>query len=491
MRVTQIAKTVWVGFLTAMTLASYSAENRLPALGNASGDLRTQILQMRPPPLTNLDVNVRLNVRDFGAFPNDGKDDRAAVGAAIEKAKSLDGPVQLDFEPGRYDFFAVSPELIKGRTEAAILLQQCENLIIDGHGAEGVIHRQDVFFVQIRQSTNLIVRNFTIDYDPLPFSQGTVEQVNRADSSFMFRLHPGFPPPDDLFFRSCSSWGMLKDTQHPGRLKAACPAHFFYKEILSMSNGLFRVVLGTPAEVAPAAPGDVFVINGRSASIGHCLNSENITFDRLTIHACPSALFIGLQTSQLNILNCKALLKGNRLITAGADGVHCQSARIGPWIENCEFEGLSDDCLNIYGLPIYVLEQVSPTQLTVHARAAVRPGDRLAFFNPNEGRIILETTVASFSGSTLMLNDPLNETLNLAPPETPVDDRGWKTYDHAYNLDTIGNHFVYRNNYMHDGRRYGLLLKASYGLVENNVFEGLSLKGMVLENNIGWPEGFW
>ncbi|MGE4490797.1 MAG: hypothetical protein AB7E95_14745, partial [Kiritimatiellales bacterium] len=42
-----------------------------------------------------------------------------------------------------------------------------------------------------------------------------------------------------------------------------------------------------------------------------------------------------------------------------------------------------------------------------------------------------------------------------------------------------------------DGRRYGLLLKASYGLVENNVFEGLSLKGMVLENNIGWPEGFW
>jgi len=142
-------------------------------------------------------------------------------------------------------------------------------------------------------------------------------------------------------------------------------------------------------------------------------------------------------------------------------------------------------------LPIYVQEQVSPTQLTVHARAPILSGDRLGFFNPNEGRIILETTVASFSGSTLILNDPLEETLNIAPSGTLFKERGWKIYDHAYNLDAIGNHFVYRNNTMHDGRRYGVFIKASDGLIENNVFEGLSSTGIAVLNTPSWPEGFW
>jgi hypothetical protein len=284
---------------------------------------------------------------------------------------------------------------------------------------------------------------------------------------------------------------MLKDQEHPGRLKADCPQHFYYSAILALGSNLFHVALADTNQISNFEPGDAFVINGRSAGIGYYFNSDNITFDHLTIYACPSALFLGAETSRLNILNCRAELKGNRLITAGADGVHCQAARIGPWVENCDFEGLSDDGLNIYGLPIYVLEQVSPTQLTVYARAPIQSGDQLVFFNPNEGRIILETTVASFSGSTLVLNDPLNEPLNIAPSGTPLDECGWKIYDHAYNLDAVGSHFVYRNNTMHDGRRYGVFIKASDGLIENNVFEGLSSTGIAVLNTPSWPEGFW
>ena len=457
---------------------------------NQAEALRAEILAERPAPLTNLNVNACLNVKEFGALPNDGKDDRAAVAAAIEKAKSMDGPIQIDFEAGVYDFSAVSAEWTSGNKEAVLLLRNCENLTVDGHGAEIMIHRQDISFATVRASTNLIVRNFVVDYDPLPFSQGTVEEVSSTDLSFVMKLHPGFPPPDDPFFKSCRSWGMLKDPAHPGRLKADCPAHFFYTEILPLGGGLFRVVLGSQKEISNFQSGDVFVINGRSAGAGQYFGSENITFEHLTIHACPGSLFVGSQTSQLNILSCKGLLKGNRLLVSGADGVHCQSARIGPWVENCEFEGLSDDCLNIYGLPIYVLDQVSPTQLTVYARAPILAGDRLVFFNPNDGTILQETTAVSFSGDTLVLNNPV-EPLGIAPPGTEVDQRGWKVYDHAYNLDSIGNHFVYRNNHMHDGRRYGLFIKASNGLIENNVFEGLSCNGMQIANEPDWPEGFW
>ena len=452
--------------------------------------LRALILENRPAPLTNLTVAAYVDIADFGAVPNDGQDDRAAVFAAIAQAKSISGPVQVDFSPGVYDFFATTTNFSMGIGNAAIPLQNCENLILDGHGAEIVIHRQDVSFAWVWVSTNLIVRNFSIDYDPLPFSQGTVAEILSDGTGFLLELDPGFPVPNDPFFTSCVSWGMLKDATLPGRLKANVPSFFRYDEILAEGSNLFRVVLSDASQILNFEVGDAFVINGRSASIGRYGLSENITFDQLTVHACPSSLFVGTQTSQLNVLNCNGQLKGNRLIVSGADGVHCQSARIGPWIENCDFEGLSDDCLNIYGLPIFVLEQVSPTQMTVYARAPILPGDHLAFFDPNAGRVMQETTVVSFSGTTLVLSDPV-EAMNIAPPGTPTDVRGWKIYDHAYNLDSIGNYFVYRNNHMHDGRRYGIFIKASYGLVEGNVFEGLSRTGMVLENNIGWPEGFW
>lgn len=462
------------------------------AVPESADALRELILKTRPEPLTNLNVRFGLNVKDFGAVPNDGKDDRAAVAAAVEKAKALEGPVQIDFDPGLYDFMPRTPELASARENAAVPLQDCRNLIVDGHGAEILIHRQDISFARVAASTNLVIRNFFVDYDPLPFSQGTVQSVNVAAGSFVFMLHPGFPPPDDPFFKSCDSWGMLKDIKHPGRLKANCPSFFAYKDILPLGDNLFRVVPANKEQLSSFESGDVFVINGRSAGIGRYSNSENITFDHLTAYACPGSLFAGSQTSQLNVLNCKGLLKGSRLITSGADGVHCQSARVGPWIENCEFQGLSDDCLNIYGLPIFVLSQSSPVEMKVYARAPIRPGDKLVFFNPNEGRIIQETTVISFSGNILVVDTPV-EALHLAPAGTPLKgkERDWKIYDHAYNLNSIGNGFVCRNNYMHDGRRYGIFIKASNGLIENNRFEGLSCNGMQIANEPDWPEGFW
>jgi hypothetical protein len=464
-------------------------EEAMPPAQTPAEALREQILQTRPAPLTRLDIKIRLNVRDFGAVPDDGNDDRAAVVAAIEKAGSLEGPVQIDFDPGRYDFMPVTDGFSSGKTNAAMPLVKRANLIVDGHGAEILIHRQDVGFSWVEASTNLIIRNFSVDYDPLPFSQGTVVSVDPADSSFVFELHPGFPTPDDPFFKSCNSWGMLKDTRHPGRLKTDCPSFFMYREILPLGDNRFRIALAGKKEISNVETGDVFVVNGRSASVGQYFNSENITFDGLTIYASPSCLFLGSGTSLLNILNCKGLLKGNRLITTGADGVHCQSAPIGPWIENCEFEGLSDDCLNIYGLPIFILGQTSPTEMKVFARAPIKAGDPLVFFDPNRGKILLETTVVSFSGNSLALKDPVG-TLNLAAPGTPMKERDWKIYDHAYNLNTIGNGFVYRNNHMHDGRRYGIFIKASNGLIENNRFDGLSCNALEIANDPDWPEGF-
>ena len=55
----------------------------------------------------------------------------------------------------------------------------------------------------------------------------------------------------------------------------------------------------------------------------------------------------------------------NRLLTTDADGVHCQQNRSGPVIEDCYFEGMADDAINIYAPPNVLREIRSPTQWLV------------------------------------------------------------------------------------------------------------------------------
>jgi hypothetical protein len=64
-----------------------------------------------------------------------------------------------------------------------------------------------------------------------------------------------------------------------------------------------------------------------------------------------------------------------------------------------------------------------------------------------------------------------------------------RTADTLYNLDACGAGFQIRSNYMKGNRRYGCLLRAGGGVVEDNTFEDTTGAGVVLTNEPDWPEG--
>jgi hypothetical protein len=61
--------------------------------------------------------------------------------------------------------------------------------------------------------------------------------------------------------------------------------------------------------------------------------------------------------------------------------------------------------------------------------------------------------------------------------------------DTLYNLDASGAGFQIRRNHMNGNRRYGCLLRAGGGIVEENTFEDTTGAGVVLANEPDWPEG--
>jgi hypothetical protein len=488
---------LWTVVVSMVCLSAFSDDVCEMAL------LRRQILETREPPLTRLDIQTTLNVADFGAVPNDGQNDYPAFAAALKKARTLPAPVQIVFSPGVYHFASdIEPAIYN---DGAFQLVNASDLLIEGNGAEILITRPHMSFVYARNSTNLIVRNFTVDYDPLPFSQGTVGSLDRADGSFILALDEGYPDPTEEPFTSeafaafySASWGVVMDPSGSGRLKTGYPDHFLIAGREKLDGRKIRFFLKNKKSAEILQEGDRFVLNFRAGAMARVFDTENITLQNVTAHAIPGCFVQGANLSKVNLLGCKALRKDDRLIVAGADGIHIQSGRVGPWVENCEFEGLLDDYVNIYNIPNYILEQPEPDRVKVSLQDRVRTGDRLLFFNPRQGTVIKIVTALSVDKSGVRLSEPVKglqirpeDGTVFKPPVGSGADHGWKEMDHIYNLDTSCDYFVFRNNHFHDGRRHGFAIKASYGLIESNRIERLSGTALAVYNLANHPEGLW
>jgi Right handed beta helix region len=119
-------------------------------------------------------------------------------------------------------------------------------------------------------------------------------------------------------------------------------------------------------------------------------------------------------------------------------------------------------------------------------------GDRVCVLN-KEGAPLGESRVKS-----------INQRKEFTPPDTsfhafkesrnffeleldaPVSGTGVESF--TCNLDTLGNGYVLRGNTIRNHRARGMLLKAEDGLVENNLIDGSTISGIVLNPEIWWAE---
>ena len=138
-------------------------------------------------------------------------------------------------------------------------------------------------------------------------------------------------------------------------------------------------------------PGDAYVHLARgygAALLAH--GCDGVRFENVVVHASPG-LASGLVANRGEILvrglQVRFVEGASRLLTTNADGVHCQQNRGGPVIEECYFEGMADDGLNIYAPPNVLREVRSPTEWRVSSGCLVLPGDRLQVLEPKTGLV--------------------------------------------------------------------------------------------------------
>lgn len=412
-------------------------------------------------------------------IPKNANFDQIKV-AFAEAAKET--PAVVKFTKGDY---RLDP---KGAT-AFISFTNAHDIIVDGGGANitftGFLH-----FVELAHCKQVEVKNFTFDFDPLPYTAGRVLSVNPHAGTFDVEIAANHPLPESNPHFDRDRKGMIIDPKFP-RMKSGVSLVFEHAGWSKIAERHYRFSAANPTQLRELAPGDVYVLDPRIVTGFEVNACDAVVFYNLTAYSIANIGFNSLYTNRLSILRCGIRLKPGRFLAANNGGHNHHNARLGPWIEGCTWENTGDDICHVNGLVMGVEEKLAPDRVRLPLRNRfddvgpsvaldVQPGDLLQFFNRAEGRLVSERKVVR----TATVGKSLEVTLDgnageIVPIRPEIKRAGLKKVPteeditQVFNATRTCNQFVFRNNTVRNGRRVGILAKGRGGLIESNTFEGL------------------
>jgi len=342
----------------------------------------------------------------------------------------------LRFQPGTYHFRAErAPEKFYyisnndcGVRRIAFPLIERSGLTIDGGGAEFIFHGRITPFV-LDHSSDITLRDFSVDYDRPFFSQGEVvacteESLDlRIDATeFPYRVDGGslvFTAPD---------WTSLHDscwlvTEFDPRTRAPTRSMYYYPiknkgisfahidksfddwaqpfSATELEPGLVRLHYKTPWRHTI----------GHIVTLGHekrnnpgvfIHESSNVTLEDVRLYHVGAMGVIGQLSTDISLKRVMVATRAgsSRIVSIKADATHFVNCEGTIRLEDCQFDNMLDDATNIHGIYSSISRVGGDTieaelkHFQQHGICSYRPGDRVAFTEPQTMQTLAEGVVA-------------------------------------------------------------------------------------------------
>jgi parallel beta-helix repeat protein len=404
-----------------------------------------------------------IDVAKFGAVPDDGKSDTAALLAAVAECGRQPRSI-LQFPKGQYDLFADEA----GAGNHVFALNRLSDVTIDGGGSTLMFHGYKGAF-GISGCKNLTIRNLTIDYARPPFSVGRVIAV--GDTSFDVEIEPKYPITGKEGCGAYMQWD--PEAGHAARnaveeyYMPGVPTELVKPRVLRVNAGRKpRIGEGACVIVRHAVygPGAFYA--------GDC---TGLTVQNCSVYTCPGMAFVAGNCTNVTVkgLKCVPRPGSGYPMSATADGIHCSGNRGLIRIEDCEFDGMGDDAANIKtGLYVKVTEKVDDhTVLAVHNLKMVdspTPGDQMEFAHHPE-----MVTYAKASVDSVEVLDDGVQKIRFKEP-LPAD---LKIGDFLGNASRVAKVRI-KNVAVRNNRARGFLLQNRDVVVENCKFANCTIGGV-------------
>ncbi len=436
--------------------------------------------------------NSVLDITDSGIQPNTGENAIFAIQKVIEKAKTIDGEVLIKFPVGRYDF-RIDKNHVKTYFESnttdnnpknfAFLIEECQNLIIDGGGSDFIFHGPMQPF-SIDNSKNITIRNVNIDWDiPLTAQAKVVSATDKIIELKIDTVQFPYVIEDGWLYFIYETW--KEPMWKWGTMEFDAATRLVVPE--TGDNGCFRAVdnkysfeereagvvqmLGEFTRVPAAGNYLVLRHSPRDHAGIFVWQSENIHLKNINVYHAAGLGCLSQYSRNLDYANVNFIpnQKKNRYLSAHDDGFQISNCAGQVNIIDCEFAGLMDDPINVHGTSVRIIEKPDDYKLKclfVHNQSEGmrwgRPGEEVAFIENESMQTVSIGKLKSFKA--LNTSEFIVEFEDIIPLEITIGDA-------LENLSWTPDLLV-SNCLFGSCRARGLLVTTPGKVViENNIFE--------------------
>jgi hypothetical protein len=340
-----------------------------------------------------LTAQTTVSVADFGAVPSSRKSVIYQVRQALEACRKHESAV-LVFPCGRYDFWydGTLPDTVP---QTAMDLKGFKNLTIDGSGSEFVFHGR-MAAMNVENSENITLRNFSIDWDRPLTSQAVVREVSGEyiEIGIDKSVYPYIIENGRLRFvgegwKSPVVHYLLfdKDKKEVVPMTRDNPlGNIFSQEAREVAPGIVRLYGQMP--FTPDSGTYIALYAQRELHGIRLFRNRNTRLENISVFYAPGGGIFSFMCDGLhfNRVNVQVNESKDRVFSSMADATYFPNCKGLVRIENCMHTGQADDWANFRGTYTKV-EQVS-TPHSIHISGKwnrpddfYQPGDEVCFVN--------------------------------------------------------------------------------------------------------------
>jgi hypothetical protein len=433
--------------------------------------------------------------------------DGPRAGRAFDLQGFIDGELAADkkrivIPPGRY---RVTP-----RKRQHLLLADLDGVEIIAKGVE-MVCSETTRALTIHGCTNTTLVGMTIDYDPLPYTQGEIVKISPDGLAHDIELFKGYATTgtitaskyeifraDTRTLRAGSYYGCKLTVLSPGKLRVVKPKHY--------------------RNAHPEQVGDIIAttsIHAPGGSIPHAIflaKSTNVRLEGITLYASNCFGFLEVECSGTVYRKCiidrrpaATDLKDRedpRIRSLNADAYHSKHAEVGPSYIECQARFQGDDCVAING-DYHMVMTTEGTELRVLAKRGlnIAKGDPVELVSYEGMRLpdgvvvsvkpdgeIKEAEAAFLRKQRMNANLKSNHHGALTKAFRIVIDRpvSLPMGSVICSANRVGNGFKVIDCEFGFNRSRGILVKASKGEIRGNLLDHVWMHAISLS-----PEWWW
>ncbi|MFC1765192.1 right-handed parallel beta-helix repeat-containing protein [Planctomycetota bacterium] len=424
---------------------------------------------------------------------------QAYIDREVKAGKKL-----IEINPGRY---RVTP-----RNRAHLRLQNLDNLSIDATGVE-MVCTETTRALTIENCRALTLIGLTIDYDPLPFTQGRIVNMSPDGLIHDIELFEGYPTSGEItgtkyeIFRSDtrtlrfgSYYGCTVTSPEPGRLRVVKPDNYRNQHPEQVGDIIATACANAPGGSIPHAV--------------HIKNSNQVKLEAVRLYASNCFGFFETHCKENVYRQCIVQRRpamtdikpraDPRIRSLNADAYHSKYAEVGPSYIECEAQFQGDDCVAING-DYHMIMATLGNELRVLAKKELNivEGDSVELIS-YEGLRLPDAIVVSVtpdgninnSEKAFLKSQRMNDNLknnrqgSLTKAFRILVDRNITLPMGSLicSAHRIGNGFIVMDCTFGFNRSRGILVKASQGIIQGNQLEGCWGSAIKLAPEYWWLE---